>query len=188
MSQHNNIMDGKSEVYISVDIEAAGPVPCKFSMLSIGACVVGDTTKNFYAELKPVNDSFIPEALKVSGFTIEALNDNGIDPKVVMNNFGLWVESVSVRKRAIFVGFNAPFDWQFVNWYFYAYSDKNPFGISAIDIKAYIMGAFHSEWALTSSSRLPKWLQVENKEKHNALSDAITQAIIFERLLKERKQ
>ena len=38
------------EVYISVDIEAAGPVPGEYSMLSIGATVVGDLEAWFYAE------------------------------------------------------------------------------------------------------------------------------------------
>src|SRR4030066_70658 len=31
-----------NELYISVDIEASGPCPPAYSMLSIGACLVGD--------------------------------------------------------------------------------------------------------------------------------------------------
>lgn len=187
MSQLSNESGFKDEVYISVDIEASGPIPSKFSMLSIGACVVGDVEKNFYAEMKPINDSFIPEAMKVSGLTLESLRTNGIDPTDVMNKLSSWVKKVSNHKRAVLVGFNAPFDWQFVNWYFHVYTGDNPFGISAIDIKAYIMGATHSDWWQTSSSQLPEWLQVENKKKHNALSDATAQAIIFERLLRGKK-
>ena len=30
------------ECYISVDVEAAGPIPGTYSLLSIGACVVGN--------------------------------------------------------------------------------------------------------------------------------------------------
>ncbi|MGL1984483.1 3'-5' exonuclease, partial [Escherichia coli] len=33
----------KKEIFISVDIEASGPVPGKYSLLSIGACLVSDT-------------------------------------------------------------------------------------------------------------------------------------------------
>lgn len=173
----------EGEIYISVDIEASGPIPSKYSMLSIGACVVGNTDDNFYVEIKPINDSFIPKAIEISGFTLEELKSEGIDPETAMKSFAKWIENSSKNKVAIFVGFNAPFDWQFVNWYFHIYTGVNPFGINAIDIKAYLMGAMNSSWSKTSSSNLPKWLQVENKDKHNALSDSISQAIIFERLL-----
>ena len=33
------------DTYISVDIEASGPVPGEYSMLSLGACVVGATDR-----------------------------------------------------------------------------------------------------------------------------------------------
>jgi ribonuclease T len=29
------------EIYFSVDIEASGPIPGEYSMLSLGACLVG---------------------------------------------------------------------------------------------------------------------------------------------------
>ena len=54
-----------SELYFSVDIEIAGPIPGKYSMLSLGACVVGMPDKSFYVELKPISKEFIPEAIKV---------------------------------------------------------------------------------------------------------------------------
>lgn len=172
------------ETYISVDIEASGPIPSKYSMLSLGACVVGNTTRNFYAEIKPINDSFVPEAIKISGFSLEHLKSAGLEPVAALKSFAEWIEYNSLDKIPIFVGYNAPFDWQFVNWYFHVYIGSNPFGINAIDIKAYYMGMIGVEWSKTSSSNLPAWLEVENKEKHNALSDAIYQSIIFERLLR----
>lgn len=188
MTQLGKVLENDFEIYISVDIEASGPIPSKYSMLSLGACVVGDTTNNFYAEIKPINDSFVPEAVAISGLSIDDLKTKGIYPKTVMKSFGRWVEEISMRKTPVFVGFNTPFDWQFINWYFYEYVGKNPFGINALDIKAYIMGATHSLWVKTSSSKLPSWLQVENKEKHNALGDAIAQGILFERLLRGTKE
>lgn len=53
--------------------------------------------------------------------------------------------------RPVFVGFSAPFDWQFINWYFHVFLRRNPFGINAIDIKAYYMGFPGSTWVNTSS-------------------------------------
>lgn len=173
------------EVYFSVDIETSGPIPHKYSMLSLGACIVGHLDTTFYAEIIPISDIFLPEALEVSGFSLDYLKDKGRSPQEVMVLFKNWIISNSKGKIPIFVGFNAPFDWQFVNWYFHMFLSDNPFGINAIDIKAYFMGANHTSWANTSSRNLPDWLNVENKNEHNALSDAISQGIIFERLLEE---
>ena len=53
------------ELYISVDIEAAGPVPVTYSMLSLGAAVVLDLQTTFYVEFRPTNGKSIPEAMKV---------------------------------------------------------------------------------------------------------------------------
>lgn len=53
----------KEEIYISVDIEASGPIPGEYSLLSIGACVVNQTSQTFYAELKLLNDNYLPNAL-----------------------------------------------------------------------------------------------------------------------------
>lgn len=40
-----------ADAYFSVDVETAGPVPGLYSMLSFGACVVGEPESSFYAEL-----------------------------------------------------------------------------------------------------------------------------------------
>lgn len=184
MKSRKQNVNNTHEIYISVDIEASGPVPCKYSMLSLGACVVGDTGRNFYCEIKPINDSFVPEAIEITGLNLNHLKMTGIEPGTALKSFAEWIEQTSNNEIPVFVGFNAPFDWQFINWYFHFYTGSNPFGINVIDIKAYFMGAAGIEWSKTSSSNLPQWLKVENKEKHNALSDAISQSIIFERLLK----
>jgi len=176
-----------NELYISVDIEAAGPVPGEYSMLSIGACEVKSPDKSFYIELKPINDHFVPEALKISGFSLEHLEKSGIEPVVAMQRFSSWINDAATGFLPVFVGFNAPFDWQFINWYFHKYLGKNPFGINAIDIKAYYMGFSGSAWVDTSSSRLPLWLRTVSQKKHNALDDSQAQAAIFAKLLKARQ-
>ncbi|MGO9166354.1 MAG: hypothetical protein ACLP56_05730, partial [Candidatus Sulfotelmatobacter sp.] len=98
------------EVYISVDIEAAGPVPSTFSMLSLGAVVVDDPKKTFYVELKPVNERFVPDAMKVVGRTLQDFADSGRDPKEAMAAFRDWLARVAKAAKPVFVGFNATFD------------------------------------------------------------------------------
>jgi hypothetical protein len=55
------------EVYISVDIESAGPFPPAYSMLALGACEVGRTDRRFYIELCPTSEAFVPDAIKIVG-------------------------------------------------------------------------------------------------------------------------
>jgi DNA polymerase III epsilon subunit-like protein len=178
MAQHE-----ASEAYISIDIEAAGPIPGEYSMLSLGACLVEAPETTFYAEFRPVSDRYVPEALNVGGLSLERLREVGCDPAEAMASLRDWVDEVAGERRAVFVGFNASFDWAFVNWYFHVFLGTNPFGIGALDIKAYYMGLSGVTWAETSSSRLPKEFWPSRAQTHNALDDAIAQAEIFRKLL-----
>lgn len=74
------------EIFVSVAIEASGPVPGLFSMLSIGACLMHAPDVCFYAELKPDCTGFYPEALAVTGFDLQELATTGIDPADAMQN------------------------------------------------------------------------------------------------------
>jgi DNA polymerase III epsilon subunit-like protein len=172
------------ESFISVDVETAGPNPGHYSLLSIGACTVIKPRKTFYIELKPVNDNAKPEALAISGLTLEGLKEKGTLPEKAMSQFADWVVKVVPKDiKPIFVAFNAPFDWMFVNDYFYRYLGKNPFGYSALDIKALYMGLEKASWSETKMRYLgPRYL--DGRElSHNALQDAIDQADILEKLL-----
>ncbi len=173
----------QEEAYISVDVEAAGPVPGEYSMLSLGACLVNTPEVTFYAEFRPINDRFVSAALKVSGLTLEQLAKTGRDPAGTMRTFHDWVREVAKDQIPVFVGFNASFDWSFVNWYFHVFVGENPFGISALDIKSYYMGLSGCFWKETTLGNLPQQFQPSHQHTHNALDDAIAQAEIFKKLL-----
>ncbi len=176
-------MKAKGECLISVDIETAGPIPGEYSMLSLGACVVGRRDEGFYAELKPLNSNAVPDALKVTGFNLTELGRTGERPEDAMGKLRAWVASVSVDTSPIFVGFNAGFDWSFVNWYFHRFLGENPFGFAPLDIKSYYMGLTGCSWAETKSSRIRAEYQPAKPGNHNALTDAQAQAEIFEKML-----
>lgn len=168
----------REEVFISVDIEAAGPIPPDYSMLSLGCCLVDDPDKSFYVEFKPISDNFVPEAIRVSGFDLDHLKQTGTAPKAGMTNLDEWISANSGDKKPIFVGFNASFDWAFVNYYFLHFLHRNPFGIGGIDIKALYMGASGCSWDATRSSQFPVETQ-DASDKHDALADARHQAKLF---------
>ena len=171
------------EMFISVDIESSGRTPGIYSMLSLGACVVGSPETNFYMEFRPINDAFVAEALKVSKLSLDQLKGAGRDPKDGMTDFKNWILGQSVSRVPVFVGFNASFDWSFVNWYFHKFLGENPFGYTALDIKSYYMGRFGSSWEETKSSRMSEEFRPRSPNTHNALDDARSQATIFAKLL-----
>ena len=171
------------EVYISVDVEAAGPVPPTYSMLSLGAVVVDDPNATFYVELRPVNDAWVAGAMKVVGRALQDFARVGRDPKEAMAGFRDWLALVADNAKPVFVGFNATFDWAFVNFYFHQYLGENPFGIGGVDIKSYYMGLSGGTWEDTRSSRIAKeFRDSSRRHTHNALDDAIEQAGTFRRM------
>jgi ribonuclease T len=171
------------EAYISVDVEAAGPLPPTYSMLSLGAVVVDDPQATFYVEFKPLNDKSVPAAMKVVGRTLQGFARTGRDPKDAMAGFRDWLGSVAKAATPVFVGFNATFDWAFVNFYFHQYLGENPFGIGGLDIKSYYMGLSGGTWEDTRSSRIAaEFKDSSRRHTHNALDDALEQAELFRRM------
>lgn len=179
-------MSQKPEIFISVDVETAGPIPAEYSLLSIGACLVSDETKYFACELKPVNQNADPKALEVTGLSLEILSERGLSPKEAMRQFSDWIKSLSdIDNDIVFVGFNAAFDWSFINYYFHKYLGENPFGFTALDIKSYYMGMMKCDWRETKSSKISDKLNPRRQGDHDALHDALYQAEIF-KMLRER--
>ncbi len=178
-----------TECFISVDVETSGPVPGVFSLLSIGACVVPveataagkNASAEFYCTLKPLADaSSDPAALAITGFSLDELIESGSMPEDAMLSFEEWLLAVAGAAKPIFVGLNAPFDWSFINYYFHRFLGRNPFGFTALDIKAFYMGAMGSSWDDTRSSRISTKLGLPQKEmSHHALDDARAQAELF---------
>lgn len=173
-------MSQKNEVYISVDVETSGPIPGEYSMLTIGACLVDEPDLVFSCELKPISTNADPEALAVTGLSLDRLAVEGLAPDVAMREFQSWVEKVAdTDKLPVFVGLNAPFDWSFTNYYFHRYLGSNPFGFTALDIKALYMGATGSNWRDTRSSQMAARLHPRLEGNHQALHDAQYQAELF---------
>ncbi len=125
--------------YVMVDVEADGPIPGDYSMICLGAIIVEPGLgRAFGARLRPISDSWVPDALSVSGFTrSQTLVFD--DPASVMDRFGRWLAS-EVSDRPRFISDNNGFDWQFVNWYFHHFCGKNPFGFSSTNLGSLFKG------------------------------------------------
>lgn len=125
--------------YVMVDVEADGPIPGDYSMVSFGAVIVEPgLERTFYGQLKPISDAFIPQALAVSGFSRdECLAFD--EPATVIQEFRDWLAR-NCKGRMLFVSDNNGFDWQFINWYFHHFLGGNPFGFSSTNLGSLYKG------------------------------------------------
>lgn len=172
-----------TEIFISVDVETSGPIPGEYSLLQIGACAVDRDIAPFRCYLKPTSAKAVPEALRVTGLSLSRLQDVGLEPEQAMSSFSAWINGVArTGEVPVFVGFNAPFDWSFINYYFHRFSGENPFGISGVDIKAMYLGVARCRWDETRADKIAEELGVEGRGDHDALNDAMFQAELFRRL------
>lgn len=163
-------------MYVMVDIEADGPIPGDYSMISLGAIVVEPALdRTFGARLRPISTEWIPEAPAVSGHSREdTLRFN--DPRAEMDRFRGWVTGLGAQP--IFISDNNGFDWMFVCWYFHHFIGKNPFGFSSQNLGSLYKGL------VKDVRRSFKHLRV-TKHTHDPLDDARGNA---EALLKMRDQ
>ncbi len=150
--------------YIMVDVETDGPIPGDYSMISIGAVLVNESLdKTFYGRLKPISETFIPEALAVSGFSREEVLRFD-DPATVMNAFKQWVNE-NCKDQPIFISDNNGFDWMFVCWYFHHFTGVNPFGFSSQNLGSLYKGLVKDVFQNFKHLR-------KTKHTHNPVDDA----------------
>lgn len=150
---------------IVVDIETDGPCPGMHSMICFGAVIVEPGfQRTFYAQLKPISDIYIPEALAVSGFTREQTLKFP-DPRDTMHNFEIWIKQHCENKRPIFWSDNNSFDAGFINYYFWKYLGRNPFGWSSSNIGSLYKGITRDIYATFKHLR-------ETPHTHNPVDDA----------------
>jgi hypothetical protein len=124
------------------DIEADGPIPYKYSMVSFGLIKIkedGDMGTSFYGQVRPVSEEWIPEALAVSGHSREETLEFET-PEVVMKRCAEWIAKTSDGGRPMFFSDNNGFDWQFMNYYFHMYTGGNPFGHSSQNLGSIYKG------------------------------------------------
>ena len=150
--------------FIMVDVEADGPIPGDYSMISFGAVVVNQGLhQTFYGKLKPISEKWIPEALAVSGHSREQTLAFD-EPAAVMQQFAEWIRQVS-KDQPRFIADNNGFDWQFINWYFHHFMGVNPFGFSSSNLGSLYKGLEANMFANFKHLR-------RTKHDHNPVNDA----------------
>jgi len=191
------------DVYVCVDVEASGPIPNPYNLVSIGAVVVhrpsvgaksagaGWTVragKPFYVELRPLYDGFDDRAMAIHGIAREHLERTGVEPAAAMRQLSAY--ALEAAERPVFVGHNAVFDWAFVNHYFHVTEVPNPFGWKALDTKSLAAGVLGIPFLETAKENLARLLPDLGAEdpalRHRADADAAYQGRLLALLLGRR--
>ncbi len=178
------------ELYVAVDVEADGPIPGPYSMISLGMAVVGRPDLTFYTELRPISDEFVPEALAVSGLDRERLLREAPTAEQAMTSAARWINDLRRIGRPVFLAGPAVFDGMFVHWYFMRFLGKSPFNASGagLDLRSYWMGRTGCEWAGSRKAMIIKQLGITDlTHTHHAGEDAAELAQVFEAILKSRQ-
>ncbi len=181
-------------VFISVDVEASGPLPGFFDLLSLGAValeraggihqVLGG---GLYLELKPCHGAFDPQAMAVNRLDLARLGREGLEQEEAARRIEHWLRGIAPpNDPPVFVGYCANFDWAFVNDLFHRAGRENPFSYKALDIRSLALGVLDLEWEELRQERMLPLLGLEplaEEDAHNALADARHQAHMLARLL-----
>jgi len=184
--------------WFCIDIEASGPVPSLFDMISLGAVAVHEESDGtlrigdaFYVEIIPTAPGWEAEAEAIHGLSKAYLEQNGVSRKTAMEQLTAWVEAkTDPGCKATFVGHNAPFDWSHVAWCFAAEKMPNAFGYKALCTKALATGVLGCHWLDSGKETIAQELnlpQEDTSQKHRADYDAEYQALVLKGLLERSR-
>jgi hypothetical protein len=172
------------EIYVSTDVEADGPIPGPYSMLSIGSAAFrsdGSRLATFTANLELLPGAFgSPDTMKWWGKQAEAWHACRKDPRppsVVMADYVAWLDGLS--GKPVFVGYPASFDFMFVFWYLMRFAGRSPFGFAALDIKTMAMTMLGKDFHQSTKGNMPRHWFGSSLHSHVALQDAIEQGELF---------
>lgn len=168
-----------SQLFISTDIEANGPIPGCNSMLSFGSVALeadGTEVGSFSANLLPLKHAHAdagtmawwakqPEAWA-------AVNVDRRSPEEVMPAYFGWLKSF-VKRDLVFVGYPATYDFMFVYWYLMRFVGESPFSFSAWDVKTAAAIALGVDFRKVTKRNMPAgWFAGAGKHTHIAVEDA----------------
>ncbi len=183
----------KTEIYVSTDIEADGPIPGPHSMLSLASAAYSpDKTAlgHFAVNLAPLPGASPhpktmawweqhPEALAVC-------RQEPKPPEAAMADYLSWLQQLP--GKPIFVGWPASWDFMWVYWYLIRFTGERPFSEAAVDIRSYAMGMRRVDFRHAGKNYLPRRWFDPQPHTHVALDDAIEQGALFCNMLIENRR
>ena len=181
------------ECYVSVDVEADGPVPGLHSMLSLGAAAFdsdGHQLDTFSANLQPLPDAGEdPRTMRWWASQSAAWAACHVDPQPpakAIADFRAWLNDHHKRIGwPVLVAWPLLFDGLWVAYYLERFGGESPFRRRGVDIRSVAMVALGQGYEATGKTRLPAHWRERTAHTHVAVDDAIEQGRLFFRILHE---
>lgn len=171
------------EIYISTDIEADGPIPAIYSMMSFGSAAYdqdGNLLDTFSRNLLPypgaIQDPDTMLFWKRNADAYAATQVDRVDPGVAMLDYDQWL---SQYDRPVFVSMPAGFDFTFIYWYLVRFTGKSRFSWAALDIKTMAFATLDKPFRKCTKANFPHTWFSNKPHTHVALDDALEQGDLF---------
>jgi hypothetical protein len=177
-------MNKKSEIYVSIDVEADGPIPGPHSMLSLGAAAFDDA--GTLIETFTVNLECLPDAQphpdtwawwQQNLAAYEETRRDCVTPESGVQSFVAWLDALPGLPVA--VAAPAGFDFMFTYWYLIRFAGRSPFSFSCVDVKSVVMTLLHKPYRLSGKRVWPRRWFSGRPHTHVAIDDAIEQGESF---------
>ena len=182
-----------TEIYVSTDVEADGPIPGPHSMLSFASAAYTAETKvvaTFSANLETLPGATgdpgtmawwakQPDAWAAARLDLRA-------PSEAMPDYVRWLKSLP--GRPVFVGYPVAYDFLFVYWYLIRFTGRSPFSHSALDVKTFAMALLKTPYRESTKRNMPRRWFDPLPHTHVALDDAIEQGALFCNMLAESRR
>ena len=189
--------------YISVDVETSGLIPGFNSLLSVGAVEIETgSTFHFVAASVDSHEFDVNWDKDTSAWwrspkqenARKRLNDllgstkrNTAYESNLVICADTFIEWLSHYENPFFVAWPASFDYPYIQHLFLRTGVDNPFNYRTIDIKSYLCGKLNIPFEMGHDEIAKEypWLYEDPEFPHDALSDALQQARVFDRLLND---
>jgi hypothetical protein len=182
-----------TEIYVSTDVEADGPIPGPHSMLSFASAayrpdktLVGTFTRNLETLEGAAPDPKTEAWWKTQPEAWEACRSDLRTPAAAMRDYVDWLRGLP--GRPVFVGYPASYDFMFVYWYLMRFVGESPFSHSALDIKTFAMSLLGTGYRESTKRNMPKRWFDDLPHTHVALDDALGQGALFCNMLADARR
>ena len=163
--------------YFFTDIEADGPIPGPYSMISVASVACSDTGQvrgEYEANLQPLPDAGQhPDTMawwKTEPDAWAYSTKNPRPPAEVMSEYAAWISSQP--GTPVFVAHPVHFDHMWVNWYLVTFTGARAFNGPSVDIESYTMATFGCSILECNRRSWPAaWLD-GYQHTHKAIDDA----------------
>jgi hypothetical protein len=177
------------ELYVSLDVEADGPCPGLFSMLSFGMAaftidkeLVGTLSRN----LEQLPDAQTDERTMTWWATPDnqgayaKSRENLVSPASAMYDCRAWLAEMRRFGKPIICGAPSGFDFTFLYYYFQRELGETPVGFASLDLRSYAAAVLKKQYRHVGKRQYPAdWIDEGLPHTHVALDDAIEQGCIL---------